>query len=922
MCGLRDILLARAFCLSSLLITSGTSFAAISVTTQHNDLNRTGSNPYETILNTSNVNVSSFGKLFSRSVDGQIYAQPLYVPNVTIPGQGGHNVVYVCTEHNSVYAFDADIPAVSAPLWHVNLGPSLPASVIGSFKDLVGEIGITSTPVIDPASNTLYVVAETYENSVVFFRLHALDITSGSEKFGGPVAIQGSVPGTGSDNVGGTVTFNPIMQWQRPGLALVGGNVYIAFGAHQDVSPYHGWVFGYSASALQRVAILNTSPDADASGVWQSGLGLTADTNGFLYLHTGNGLMDVNTGGTAYGDSVIKVNTSPSLAITDYFSPSNQAQLDAADTDLGSQGPLLIPGTTLGVGGSKDGRVFLWNRNNLTHFNATDQIVQEWQASSGVLFGGNVFYNSTLYVWGSGDYLKAFAFNGSSFNTTPVSKSTFLISNSFPNTPAMSMSSNGATAGSGIVWATYSINGSADGNAYPGILRAFDASNVSRELWNSTQNQTRDALGSWSKFNPPTIANGKVYVATFDSVLQVYGLLSADTITATGGTPQSAAVNTAFTTALQATVRDASSNPVSGVAVTFTAPASGASGKFGSSATATATTNSSGVATAPTVTANGTAGSYVVTASASGASPATFSLTNTAGAAASITATGGTPQSATVSTAFTTALQATVRDASSNPVSGVVVTFTAPASGASGKFGTSATATAATNGSGVAAAPTFTANGTAGSYSVTATVSGASAPATFSLTNNASGGTTGGSLRGSGDSLATGANLTTEGSLDWEHWDAVGTMNRKAGVSAQLSAYTLVGSNSLGSYTNDPRPLSWTDGTPTASSTGNTHGLWSAGAGQGFTFTAPAGTTTRTLTVHVGGYQGNGTLTAHLSDGSAADFVDTTTVAAGQFDRNYRLTYNAASAGQTLKVTWVMVSGSGGNVTLNGIALQ
>ena len=467
MCGLRDILLARVFCLSSLLITSGTSFAAVSVTTQHNDLNRTGSNPYETILNTSNVNVSSFGKLFSRSVDGQIYAQPLYVPNVTIPGQGGHNVVYVCTEHNSVYAFDADIPAVSAPLWHVNLGPSLPASVIGSFKDLVGEIGITSTPVIDPASNTLYVVAETYENSVVFFRLHALDIASGSEKFGGPVAIQGSVPGTGSDNVGGTVTFNPIMQWQRPGLALVGGNVYIAFGAHQDVSPYHGWVFGYSASTLQRVAILNTSPDADASGVWQSGLGLTADTNGFLYLHTGNGLMDVNTGGTAYGDSVIKVNTSPNLAITDYFSPSNQAQLDASDTDLGSQGPLLIPGTTLGVGGSKDGRVFLWNRNNLTHFNATDQIVQEWQASSGVLFGGNVFYNSTLYVWGSGDYLKAFAFNGSSFNTTPVSKSTFLISNSFPNTPAMSMSSNGATAGSGIVWATYSINGSADGNAYP-----------------------------------------------------------------------------------------------------------------------------------------------------------------------------------------------------------------------------------------------------------------------------------------------------------------------------------------------------------------------------------------------------------------------------------------------------------------------
>jgi hypothetical protein len=222
----------------------------------------------------------------------------------------------------------------------------------------------------------------------------------------------------------------------------------------------------------------------------------------------------------------------------------------------------------------------------------------------------------------------------------------------------------------------------------------------------------------------------------------------------------------------------------------------------------------------------------------------------------------------------------------------------------------------------VATAPAFTANATAGSYSVTATVSGVATPASFSLTNNAVV-TTGGSLSGSGDSLATGANLTTEGNLDWEHWDAVGTVNRKAGVSAQLSGYTLLGlSNTPGSYTNDPRPLSWTDGTPTASSTANTKGLWTAGIGYGFSFTAPADTTSRTLMVHVGGYQSNGTLTAQLSDGSAVNFVDTTTLVAGQYDRNYRLTYNAASAGQTLKVTWVMVSGPGGNVTLNGIALR
>jgi hypothetical protein len=319
-------------------------------------------------------------------------------------------------------------------------------------------------------------------------------------------------------------------------------------------------------------------------------------------------------------------------------------------------------------------------------------------------------------------------------------------------------------------------------------------------------------------------------------------------------------------------------------------------------------------------TANGTAGTYTVTASAPGATPANFTLTNNAGAAASIAATAGTPQSATVSTAFATPLQATVKDASSNPLSGVTVSFTAPGSGASGKFGSSATATAVTNSSGVATAPVFTANATAGTYTVTASVSGVATPANFTLTNNAVV-TTNGSLSGSGDSVATGANLTAEGGLDWEHWDSVVSQNHKAGVSPQLSAFTLVGSGSLSWYTNDPRGLSWTDGTPTASSTGSTSGVFVGGAGNGFMFTAPADTSSRTLTVHVGGYQGSATLTAHLSDGSAADFVDTTTVVAGQFDRNYRLTYNAASAGQTLKVTWVVAGGSG-NVTLNGIALQ
>src|SRR5579871_1269516 len=219
--------------------------AQVSVTTYHNDLDRTGANASETILTTSNVTSSTFGKLFSRFVDGQIYSQPLYLANVAIPGQGTHNVVYVCTEHNSVYAFDADNVAISSPLWQVSLGTSLPATVISASRNLLPEIGITGTPVIDSATETMYVVAETYENSNAVFRLHALDVTTGAEKLGGPTVIQGSVAGTSADSVGGVLTFNPIMHWQRPGLLLSNGNVYIGFGSHLDAETYHGWLFAY-----------------------------------------------------------------------------------------------------------------------------------------------------------------------------------------------------------------------------------------------------------------------------------------------------------------------------------------------------------------------------------------------------------------------------------------------------------------------------------------------------------------------------------------------------------------------------------------------------------------------------------------------------------------------------------------------------
>jgi len=392
------------------------------------------------------------------------------------------------------------------------------------------------------------------------------------------------------------------------------------------------------------------------------------------------------------------------------------------------------------------------------------------------------------------------------------------------------------------------------------------------------------------------------------------GSSSAPTLTATGGTPQSTAINTAFATALQVTAKDASGNPMSGVTVTFTAPSSGASAAFGGSRTATATTNGSGIATAPTLTANGLTGSYTVSATSSAGS-ATFSLTNTGGAAASVAATSGTPQSAATGTVFATALQATVKDAGGNPVSGVTVTFTAPASGASASFGGSSTASVATNASGVANAPALTANSVAGTYTVTASVSGISATAPFNLTNTAS---VGASLAGTVTTSATGVNLSSEGSTDWVHWGD-SSLNRKAGVSAQLSSYTLLGGGSASPYPNDPRPISWTGGTPTASSTNNTWGVYSNGTGHGFSFTAPASTSTRTLIVHTGGYNSGGTLTAHLSDNSAPDFVDVSPTVSGQYDRNYTITYRAGSTA-TLTVSWVMSAG-GGNVTLNAAAL-
>jgi hypothetical protein len=511
----------------------------VQVTTNHNDAARTGANLSETILSTANVNGSNFGKIFSRPVDGQIYAQPLYLSDIPVAGQGIHNVVYVATEHNSVYAFDADNPGDSAPLWQVNLGPAVPSSdvcqVISSspfcpYNDLVPEIGVTSTPVIDTATQTLYVVAKTKAGGNYQFMLHALDTGTGAEKFGGPVRISASVPGSGAGSNDGSVTFDALYHLNRPGLLLLNGVVYIAFGAVGDIPPFHGWVLGYDGATLQQVSVFNASPDGEAAGIWAGGQALAADGNS-IFLATGNGTFDGNSGGRDWGNSFLRLNASQRLAVLDYFTPNNQNYLNSVDLDVGGGGPMVLPNLGLVLGVGKDGVLRLVNENQFGKYNsAFNNDAQEFQAT-GFFLGAPVFWNGrqgpAVYLWGLGDYLKQYGLTAGRLQSTPLSRSTMIAPGQISNSVALSLSANGAAPDSGIVWATAASSQDAGGHLH-GVLRAFDAGDVSHELWDSTQNSQRDDLGGFAKFAPPTIANGKVYVPTFSGELLVYGLTSGD----------------------------------------------------------------------------------------------------------------------------------------------------------------------------------------------------------------------------------------------------------------------------------------------------------------------------------------------------------------------------------------------------------
>jgi hypothetical protein len=483
----------------------------VPVTTYHNNVSRTGANTNETTLNPSNVNSSTFGKKHAYPVDGQVYAQPLYLPNVTIGGTT-HNVVYVATENDSVYAFDAD-GLVSTPLWKVHFGTALSSTDTEGISPL---IGVTSTPVIDSSTGTMYVVSQTVESGVRVNRLHALSVTTGAEKFGGSKVVTGSVSGTGRDNVNGTITLERSC-YQRTALVLNGNNVYIAFG-HCS----HGWILTYDKTTLARTGVYNSTPNGAGGAFWNSGGGFAIDGSGNMFIISA---VDAGDPASGYNDSFLKF--SSALSVLDFFMPSNEAFLRANDADLGSGDLVLMPdnGSTHPhelIGGGKDGRIFVINRDNMGKFNSTtDQVIQKVQTGTQQfdnIFSTPGYWNGHIYIHCESDVLKEYSW----------SSSTGLLSSSYTSKAAkvfgvhgatVSISSNGSV--DGIVWEIESTAQTSGGAA---ILHAYSANNVGTELYNSTQAGSRDTAGKAVKFTVPTITDGKVFVGTGNE-LDVYGLL-------------------------------------------------------------------------------------------------------------------------------------------------------------------------------------------------------------------------------------------------------------------------------------------------------------------------------------------------------------------------------------------------------------
>lgn len=521
--------LALAGALAYLAVRSS---AQVGVYTQHNDNERTGAYLHETRLNANNVNGANFGLRFTRNVSGQIYAQPLYAPNIRMRDGRVHNIVVVATASNNVYAFDADDPNQPNPIWHISAGQPFPARELpgpcGDW-DMKPWIGIASTPVIDPATNTLYFTAKTQESwsgarHHAVYRLHAVDLSNGAAKFGGPTVLSASAWGNDGGERSRWLGFDPYVQLQRPGLLLVNGVVYLAFGAHCDQDRYRGWVLGYNArNVQQQMAAHCTAPDGYQSGIWQAGGGISSDNAGGIYYSSGNGDSNALWGGNNFGESIVRLNYG--LHPVDWFTPHHFDFLNDKDLDLGTSSPVVIPNSFVVIGGGKEGILYVLARNNLGHYWHTgdNHIVQTFQLTKpGSHIHSPAYWKDrpggpALYVWGEYDFLRVFPFfpGSGTFSTSP-SQVVPSANGGHPGT-MLSISANGGVAGTGLLWANFPTKNANWDNGVPAIFRVFDASNVNRELYSYN-------LGNFAKFCPPTIANGKVYMGTFSDKLHVFGL--------------------------------------------------------------------------------------------------------------------------------------------------------------------------------------------------------------------------------------------------------------------------------------------------------------------------------------------------------------------------------------------------------------
>lgn len=691
------------------LFSSCFSVGQATVLTEHNDTFRSGANTAETILTPAKVNFNSFGKLFTVSVDGYVVAQPLYVSDVAFPGGSLHNVVYVATQHDSVFAFDGDSP--QATLWTTSLiNPAagittVPMSDYGCPGTAFTEMGILGTPVIDTVAGALYVVAKTLENGVYVYRLHALSLTTGKDVLTPTVITASAATSTG------TLQFNPALQMQRPALLLSGGTIYIGFGSNGcDTYAYHGWLLAYNQVNLQPAGVFVTTPNGKQGAIWMAGGGPAVDTDGNIFFSVANGTFDANTGGSDYGDSLLHLSpASAGFTVQDYFTPYDQLKLATNDLDLGSGGVVLLPdqdtpNTHEILAGGKEGTLYLVDRDSMGGYNPTNdsQIVQSIPgASAGELDSVPAYWNGNVYIGGLSDSVKAFSLSNDMLSTQPTSKSA--TTGVSPGT--ISISSNGTS--SGILWWIPFNN--------PGTLDAFDATNLNTVFYTSAQAPgLRDKLGSVPRFVAPTIANGKVYIGGFNT-LNVYGLLPL--ISTVAGNNQSVYAGTMLSVPLKIQAVDAyAGNPIANVPVTC--KDGGVGGVFGSAMPMA--TDSQGHATT-NYTLPKKSQTVTITCTATGYVNGTFTEIGVAGPVSRSIIVSGNHQNGPLVTKLPASLVIQVLDPFSYGVPDVTVTFSDGGAG-----GTLSPSSVVTDSLGKASS-FYTTPNKAGTSTITASVAGIAA---------------------------------------------------------------------------------------------------------------------------------------------------------------------------------------------------